>query len=511
MCFMMAVGKRASADGSVMVARSCDSNSTEAQRVLSVPRQRFASGSMLQIPECPMSIPQVEETYAYTAVSRVIDGETLEMVSGGINEYQVTAGASTGGWVKPEVASLTPWPDTVLGDYVMTLVLQRCKTAREGIRLLGELTEKYGARTDNYIVSDPDEVWLFEQYQGYHWAAARVPDDCFIVEANSFRLAEIDPSDPDNYLCDPDLIPFAIQHGLWDPQSGRPFHASRAYATNDLSRPRANQPQPYYSLHRIWRGCMLLKPSANLDPYEPTKEYPLFLTPDHKLTPADLLAVFKDYYQGTALDEYGAQDGKYPTLIDPVTGHYRLAPAWCESRIIGCPQAVTTWVTQSRSWLPNAIGGLLWCGLAAGAAGPHVPWYACNLRTPPAYQRGDAGDNSVYQPDSAYWLFENIGNIMGLFYQGLVDLVRPVWQAFDQRSFANQPAVEAAALKLYADAPNQAADYLTTYSNGLALEALSVGQNMLGQIFTRIALVNNPQTGRGYEDPKTWKLSGTIY
>jgi dipeptidase len=510
MCFMMAVGKRASADGSVMVARSCDSNSTEAQRVLSIPRQHYAPGTELKIPECAMAISQVEETYAYTAISRVIDGETLEMISGGINEFQVSAGASTGGWVKAEVAELTPWPDTVLGDYVMTLVLQRCKTAREAILFLGDLTEKYGARTDNYIVADPNEVWLFEQYQGYHWAAARVPDDCFVVEANSFRLAEIDPADPDNYLCDPDLIPFARKHGLWDSQTG-PFHAARAYATADLNRPRAGLPQPYYSLHRIWRGNMLLKPSANLDPYEPAKEYPLFLQPDRKLTPADLLAVFKDYYAGTELDEYGAQDAAYPTLVDPVTGHYRLAPVWCRSRIIGCPQAVTTWVTQSRDWLPDPIGGLLWGGLAAGATSPHIPWYACNLRTPPEYQIGDAGDNSVYLPDSAYWLFENIGNLMGLFYQGTVDVVKPVWQTFDERAFKAQTAVEETALRLHAQSPAEAAEYLTTYANGLAVEALQVGREMLGKIFTRIALVNNPQTSRGYEDPKTWKGSGAIY
>jgi dipeptidase len=465
---------------------------------------------MLKIPECPMSIPQVEETYGYTAIARVIDGETLEMISGGINEFQVSAGASTGGWVKPEVAQLTPWPDTVLGDYVMTLVLQRCKTAREGIRLLGALTEQYGARTDNYIVADPDEAWLFEQYQGYHWAAARVPDDSFVVEANSFRLAEINPDNPDAYMCDPDLIPFAVKHGLWDPNLG-PFHASRAYGTRDINRPRGNLPQPYYSLHRIWRGNMLLKPSAGLDPYEPAKEYPLFLAPDHTLTPADLLAVFKDAYQGTELDEYGALDEAYPTIIDPVSGHYRYAPAWGRSRIIGCPQAVTTWVTQSRRQLPDSIGGLLWGGLAAGAASPHIPWYAGNQRTPAAYQIGDAGDNSAYLPGSAYWLFENIGNLMNLFYQGTADLVKPVWQAFDERSFQRQAAIEDAALRLYDDSPAQAAEFLTVYSNALAIEALEVGRDMLGDLFTRIALVNNPQTARGYEDPKLWKGSGTIY
>jgi dipeptidase len=512
MCYMMAVGRQASTDGSVMVARNCDSNSTEAQRIVSVPRLKHSADEMIRIPDSKnMVIPQVAETYAYTAIIRMVDGEDIGMVAGGINEFQMSAGASTGGWVRPEVAQLTPWPDTVLGDYVMTLVLERCKTAREGIEWLGMITEKYGARTDNYILADPNEVWLFEQYQGYHWAAARVPDDCFVVEANSFRLAEIRPDDPANYLCDPDLIPFAIKHGLWDPKGGVAFHASRAYGSNAMNRPRGGLPQPYYSLHRIWRGIMRLAPSAQLDPYEPSQEYPLFVKPDQKVAPADLFSVLKDYYQGTPLDEYGALDGAYPTLVDGPTGHYRYAPAWCKSRIIGCPQTITSWVTQSRAHLPNPIGGVLWAGLAATASSPHLPFYAHNTRTPRAYQIGDAGDASVYLPDSAYWLFENIGNLMNLFYQGTVDFVKPAWAAFDNRQFANQAAVEALALTLYQKNPAEAVEFLTTCSNANAQEALTIGQNMLAHLFTRFALVNNPQTSRGYEDPKTWKGSGVIY
>jgi dipeptidase len=515
MCYMIAVGKKASADGSVMVARNCDSNSTEAQRIVSVPRMKHAVGEMIRIPDSKnVVIPQVEETYAYTAIIRMVDGEDIGMAAGGINEFQLSAGASSGGRVNAKVAELTPWPDTVIGDYLMTLVLERCKTAREGIRWLGDMTEKYGARIDNYILADPEEVWLFEAYHGYHWAATRVPDDCFVVEANSCRLAEINLDDPDHYMAAPDLISFAIQHGLWDAKSGQPFHAARAYATTDLNRPRGPEgsyPQPFYSLHRIWRGISLLKPSLNLDPYEPTKEYPLFVRPDRKLTPADLIHVLKDYYAGTELDEYGAEDANYPTLVDPVSGHYRYAPIWCKSRVIGCAQTITSWVTQSRSWLPNAIGGLIWAGISAAPNSPHLPFYAGNTRTPRPYQIGDAGDNSVYRPDSAYWMYETLGNLMNLFYQGTVDLVKPVWSAFDERAFKAQNSVEETAIKLYQQDPAMGIEYLTTYSNGIALEALEVGKNMLGQIYTRLALVNNPQTARGYEDPKTWEASGTIY
>ena len=256
---------------------------------------------------------------------------------------------------------------------------------------------------------------------------------------------------------------------------------------------------------------MLLAPSLNLDPYEPSKEYPLFVKPDSKISKDAILEVLKDYYEGTVLDEYGSQETQFETIVNATSGHYRYSPAWCKSRIIGCPQTITSWITQSRSGMPDAIGGLIWAGLAAAASSPHLPFYAHNTRTPHAYQIGDAGDNSVYLPDSAYWIFENIGNLMNLFYQGTVELVKPVWREFDFHQFNNQSAIEQTATLLYQQSPAKAVEFLTSYSNGIAQEALDLGRDMLGRLFTRIALLNNPQTSRGYEDPKNWKASGTIY
>lgn len=511
MCYMMAAGKKATADGSVMVARNCDSNSTEAQRVASFPRRQYPKGSMLRIPDSNnLVLPQVEETYAYTCTMRTKPGDEIHMISGGVNEFQLSAGASTGGWVKREVEALTPWPETVVGDHIMTLVLERCKTAREAVEFLGRMTEQYGARTDNYIVGDPQEAWLFEQYQGYHWAAARVPDDCFVVMGNSFRLAEIDPSDKKNYLCDADLIPFAETHGLWNPKTDAHFNASLAYGDATRNRPRGDLEQPYYSQHRVWRGISLLAPSLALDAYEKSKSYPLFVKPDLLLTPRDMLMVLKDTYAGTELDEYG-QNISCPNIVDPATGHYRYAPAWNKSRVIGCPQTIASWVVQSREFLPNAIGGLFWAGLAATAAGPHMPFYACNTETPHAYQLGDCGANSHYIKDSAYWIFETIGNLMNLFYQVSVDVVRPEWDAFEENLFALQPSIEKTALELHKNNPSLAAAFLTTYSNGVALQALEKADEMIGNLYTRFALVNNPQTSRAYEDPKQWKKDGAVY
>ena len=153
MCYMIAVGKKATADGSVLVARNCDSVSTDALRVVSVPRRSHPAGAMVHIPVSrelpndasiaagwtakPVSLPQVEKTYAYTAMMRFVPGDGMGMVMGGINEHQVSAGASTGGWVKEIVERLTPWPETVIGDFLMTLVLERCRTAREAVEFCG--------------------------------------------------------------------------------------------------------------------------------------------------------------------------------------------------------------------------------------------------------------------------------------------------------------------------------------------------------------------------------------
>ena len=119
----------------------------------------------------------------------------------------------------------------------------------------------------------------------------------------------------------------------------------------------------------------------------------------------------------------------------------------------------------------------------------------------------------AYQADSAYWLFENIGNLMNLMYQGTVGLVRPRWEAFEDDLFARQADLERVAATLSADGKrDEAIDVLTEYACGVAQYALEVGQEMLGDLFTRIALLNNPQTSRGYEDPTTWEdQAGSVY
>jgi len=190
----------------------------------------------------------------------VTEGADIAEAEGGVNEHQVVAGTSSGGYLNSRAQeACSQWPNSV-GDYRMTLVLERCRTAREGIELVGELTERYGARTDNYIVGDPREAWFYEEYREDLWAAVRVPDDRFVVQANTVRIDHYAPDDTDNFLCSPNLLSFAEERGLYDPEEG-PFNPSKVYGAQ-TGKVRHGIPAPEYDRRRIWRGISLLAPST---------------------------------------------------------------------------------------------------------------------------------------------------------------------------------------------------------------------------------------------------------
>lgn len=518
---MVAAGKSATVDGSVMVARSCDAVGDYAQQVRAVGRKRHVRGEKLRFKDQGVVIPQIPETLAYVAVMGVLEAEEISQANGGTNEHQVCAGASTGGLLNTKAEEVCPKMPTSLGDYRCTLVLERCKTARSGIKLIGELTERYGARTDNYIVADPHEAWFYEEYQGKLWAAVRVPDDCFAVQANTVRIDRANFDDPDNFMGSRDLVNFAVKNGLYDPKSKDGFSPMKVYG-RQTGKVRLGIPAPEYDRRRIWRSISLLAPSTRLNPEEPNWTYPLFVRPDRKLLPKDFLKLMTDRYEGTRYDQFGANKKLYKPvgMVEQLESladsrkvaraaafhineqrQYQLAPVWGLERIIGTPRAVTTWCAQLRGWMPNPIGGLLWAGISESNTGGRIPWYCGITRTPEAYNTGIQNngplpelpfEGSVFDEKSAYWIFREVSNLVNLFYTATIGEVSPVWRHWEEDLFNLQAEVEKTALELYKKNPNSAIEYITTYSNAKAIEALDMAKKMISRLHTIIAHYNAP-------------------
>ena len=516
-CYMMAAGKKATADSSVLVARTCDQPGGDyVLQVLAVQRKKHKENETIRIPGAQGTVlPQVPETYAYLGIMNVTVGADIAKSEGGINEFQVVAGASTGGYLNQRAQKLIPRMPTSVGDYRMTLALERCMTAREGIELVGKLTDEYGARTDNYIMADPNEAWFYEEYRGNLWAAVRVPDDSFVVQANTVRIDRVAFDDPANFLASDNLVSFAVEKGLYDPDSGEAFNPSKVYGAQ-TGKVRHGIPAPEYDRRRIWRGISLLAPSTNPDPEEPSWVYPLFVKPDRKLTPKDFLSLFTDHYQGTKYDPYGTHADEYkPTVSSMIaTGteryesafhinenrEYQLAPIWGTERTIETPRSNTNWCAQLRDWMPGPIGGLIWAGIGEGATAGRIPWYVGIKETPEPYTIGmrpyrfeeDPPAMIEYDPRSAYWNFRIVTNLVNLFYTATKDEVIPAWRAWEETNFRLQNAVERTALELYEEDPELAVDFLTSYSCAKATEALEMAKRMTRRLHTIISHFNAP-------------------
>ncbi len=470
-CTSILVGKLASADGSTMTSHSCDSG-TDRTWMNMVPRRTHAAGEMTQVWLEPKrtkgpddsdriptgEIPEVAETYKYLNAAYPI-----------MNEYQLAIGETTTGG-RRELQSSAGIIDA---PELYRLVLERARTAREAIRIADELTKKYGYNDagECFTFSDPNEVWHFEILGpgrgkiGAVWAAARIPDDQIGVSANAHRIRQLDLRNRDYYMASDNVLTLAQEMGWWSAKSGVPFEFCYAYADRTS----------LYCRRREWRVLSLLAPSLKLDPN--AENYPLSVKPDKKVSVQDILAIFRDSYEGTAFDmtrnltvvSQKGQAVKSPVANPFMSGELRDLFRIQRERTICSPTATYLQITQSRSWLPNPIGGLVWLGYDNPATTPHMPFYIGVTQVPDTFM---VDGREKYRRDCAWWAFRQASKLSYIRYQEMKEDVRKVWLPIEEQAFGKQKEIEEEALRLYKADPAKAEDFLTKYCHGIANKAV---------------------------------------
>ena len=228
-CTNFIAGRKATTDGSVMVTYADDSY-TRFGYLFHSPRGKHAPGTMRQVIDwgdnSPRGeIPQASETYN---------------VVGNMNEHQLVIGETTWGGHK-ELADTT---GVSLLDYgsLIYITLERCKTAREAIRTMADLVEKYGYAStgETFSIADKNEAWIMEMIgkgaeKGAVWIAVRVPDDAICAHANEPRIRKVDYKDSDNVMYAKDLIPFARRHGYFTGKD-KDFSFADAFENHDAAK-----------------------------------------------------------------------------------------------------------------------------------------------------------------------------------------------------------------------------------------------------------------------------------
>ncbi|MGA2069690.1 MAG: C69 family dipeptidase [Thermoguttaceae bacterium] len=454
-CTSILVTRGASADGSVMLTYSCDDAGLYASlRLLPAadhkPGEAIEIGPRSKADKRPAGkIPQVPHTYK---------------VLGWMNEHQLTLAETTFGG-RIELVNPQGLLDCAT---LMTLVLQRARTAREAIRVMTALVAEhgYGDGGESFSIADTREAWIVEMAgtgpggKGAVWVAVRVPDGHVSCHANSARIGEFPRDDPANCLYSENVERLAAGKGWYDAKSGRPFRFCDAYCpSSPLSRRACDT--------RVWSVLRRAAPSKHLAPdYHRSKHgaepYPLSLPPDGKLSAADVFALMRDHYEGTEFDmTQGVDAGPFglPYRWRPLTWKVDgVEYAW--ERPIATQQAGYTFVSQSRAWLPDPVGGLYWYGVDDPYTSCYIPLYCGVTALPKSYT---GGSGARFSWDSAWWVFNLVSNYSYLKSSYMVPDVRACQKDLESNFLALQPAVEKTAVELATTSPNLMTRYLTDY------------------------------------------------
>jgi dipeptidase len=484
-CTSILVSKGASSDGSIMITYSAD------------------LGGMLSrlyfVPEADHEEGETAETFTWTyGVVRQKDVAQVPhtyRVIGLMNEHQVTIGETTTGG-RSELNN----KDGML-DYedVMILALQRSRTAREAIRVIDELVNAHGYKgpAETFSIADKHEAWMMEiigkgpGVKGALWVAARIPEGFISCHANMSRITAFPMDDPDNWLYSPDVVDFAAEKGYYDPDSGRPFSFRQAYHP---LKPRSMR----VCASRVWSVYRRSAPSMHFpDDYhrgvQGAEDYPLFIKPDNKLSVRDVMGLMRDHFEGTPYDMTKGIDA------GPFSSPYRFrnltwevdGETYCWERPISSQQAGFVMVTQSRSWLPDPVGGIYWYSPDDAFTSCFAPFFCGMTEAPRSFLIGDI---EQFSWDSAWWVFNFVSKLK-------------VQKEMEDSFFEMLPAIEKTAGELHEKNPELMKQFLTTFSVSTAERLVARWRELGAFILTRHndGYIREPGKGsKGIGYPEAW-------
>ena len=415
-CTTILVGKKASYDGSTMIARNDDSGAghyTSKKFVVIHPEEQprtyktEISHLTIELPDNPMR---------YTAVPNAEKGEGVWAASG-VNAAQVGMTATETITSNPRVLGADPLvvyqpaedgKEEVLGgigeEDLVYIVLPYIKSAREGVKRLGSLLEQYGTYEMNGIAfQDHDEIWWLETIGGHHWMARRVPDDVYVVMPNQLGIDRFDFADAlgeqKEYMCSADLEEFVKAYHLDLSQDGE-FHPRDAFGSHDdadhvYNTPRAWFMERYLNPHtKVWDG-----PHADFTPV--SDDLPWCMVPEKKVTVEDVKYVLSSHFQGTPYDPYAAYGDK------SLRGAYRS---------IGINRNDFLAVIQMRPQMEQENGVIEWLAFASNAFNVLVPFYA-DVEETPEYLSNTTGEVST---ENFYWSSRLIAAMADASYRSSV-------------------------------------------------------------------------------------------
>ena len=437
-CTNLIAGKKATTDGSVMITYAADSHGLYGD-LSHTPAAKHAPGTMRKVVEWDTNkplgeIPQPAETYN---------------VVGNMNEFQVAIGETTWGG-HHELIDTT---GNSIIDYgsLIQIALERSKSAREAIQVMTDLVDKYGYASsgESFSIADKDEVWVLEMIgkgaeKGAVWIAVRIPDDAISGHANEPRIRQVDMKDKDNVLYSPDVISFARKRGYFDGKD-EDFSFADAYSTHDAGTRRGCDA-------RVWTYFRRFQPETDKYfawcNYESNDPMPLYVIPERKVSLKEMQESMRDHYEGTPFEmtsDIGAGPNHVPYRWRPMDYEVE-GKEYCNERAIATQQTGWSFVSQSRDWLPDPVGGVLWFGTDDTNTSVYMPFYCALTEVPAQLEKGDINNFSM---DSNFWMNNWVANQAYNRYDLMIPDIRKVQENLENGFQSSRPVKEEELVALY--------------------------------------------------------------
>lgn len=404
-CTTLLVGKKASYDGSTIVARNEDSPSgiftPKKFIVVSSSEQPKVYKSVLS----HVSIDLPSKAYSYTCMPNASKKEGI-WGAAGVNEKNVSMSATETITSNERVLAADPLvefkpgigqkgdasyaPEVIGGigeEDMVSLTLPYINSAREGVLWLGNLLTKYGTYEMNGIAfQDEDEIWWLETIGGHHWLAKRVKDEEYVVMPNQLGIDSFDLDDAygkqQYHLCSSDLKEF-IENNYLDLSLDGHFNPRDAFGSHSdadhvYNTPRAWIIERYFNPSLKWDG-----ENAIYKTY--SDNIPFSLVPEKKITIEDVKYVLSHHFQGTPYDPYG----KY--------GDSSLRGCF---RPIGINRNNVLVCVQIRPYMVEPLKALEWIAYGCNIFNAMIPFYTCISKTPTYL----SNTTDCVTSDNFYWV-----------------------------------------------------------------------------------------------------------
>lgn len=460
-CSTIIIGKNASTTGRVLLAHNEDDYDCTVQ-MHRVPRVLHKEGETISFADGNAIIPEVPETYAYLwSEMRAIGG--ISFADGFVNEWGVAVVTDS---CKPCKVTDDEPQETGLGYGLRRLIAERAKTAREGVEVAAALVAEFGYTSSRtYHICDKDEAWSFQVGTGKRYVARRVPDDHVYYMPNHFTIHQVDFSDTEhkNFYFSEDLAEYPIRHGWYTPAVAgdySDFDFAKAYQGGNV--------RTYNMMRtRIAWGALI---------GEVPGEKPFSAKAPRMYGPEDLKKILRSHGEGTE-DDHSECYARNPHLD-------RNPSTICNSMTL--ESSIVEFHDD-----PNLT--CYWRAVTKACISPFVPWYPNITTVPTGYSWVEptvsqpthfcpAEEELAYNPTRAHWAFRTLQYLTEFDYKNTHGVIQESYGKLESAWVAERPVVIDTYTKLAAICPEQATEYLTSYTATQAQKAWDWANAMIQQL-----------------------------